>query len=312
MADRKSSVDTILGMADLGNGPVDELGSLRGNLKTSITKKISPTPPRSADDDSEHVLDLNISEVHPNPNQPRQHFDEKKLNELTASIKENGLISPILVRPVGKGYEIVAGERRYQASQLAGMTTIKSIVREMTDKEAFKISLTENLLREDLDPFEEAESYMTLQDEFGMTQAQIAETVQKSQPKISSTMRLITLPEPIRRDYSAPNISKSHLKELFAIDDPEMQIKVFQEMKRGDLSHKEVRALIKRISKQPTTKRQVTMTVQVKKKFASFYKNIDKDLRKSFEKASTDQKNEIKNILDDYISRLKKTRDELL
>lgn len=250
----------------------DEIGDL-GEVENTFSLESSP-PLSKLSDTSEQVLELPISEIQPNPNQPRKHFDEKKLHELAENIKVNGLISPILVRKVENGYEIVAGERRYQASQLAGMMTIKSIVREMTDKEAFKISLTENLLREDLDPFEEASGYKQLQDEFGMTQAQIAETVQKSQQEISSIIRLITLPEMIRNNYSTSSITKSHLKELFALDDPEKQILVFQEMRKEEMSIKEVRALIKRISKQTTTKRQITITVQVKKKFNSFFKKL--------------------------------------
>lgn len=302
---KKSGVNKLLDMA-----AEDEIGSLDG-MENTFGLHASPTLSLSSDD-AEKIADLKMSDVHPNPNQPRQHFNETKLGELAANIRENGLISPILVRPVGKAYEIVAGERRYQASQIAGIKTIKCIVREMEDKEAFKISLTENLLREDLDPFEEAASYVKLQDEFGMTQAQIADTVQKSQQEISSTSRLITLPEAIRSDYSSTSISKTHLKELFALDDPEMQIRVYQEMKKGDFSVKEIRAFIKKIAKKPTTKKQVTMTVLLEKKFSSFFKAIDKDLKKSVEKATADQKAKLKGIINAHIDLLKKTRDKLL
>lgn len=170
----------------------------------------------------EKVLLLPLRSVSPNPNQPRRSFDAGRLEELTASIREQGVLQPILVRPVpGKPaqYEIVAGERRYRAAEQAGLKHIPAIVKPLEDKATLEIALIENIQRQDLNPLEEAASYRELLDNYKYTQAQLAEKLGKSRVYIANTMRLLALPEDIRQLITAGRISAGHGRALLMLDD---------------------------------------------------------------------------------------------
>lgn len=165
-------------------------------------------------------VELRIMEVEPNKNQPRKDFSEEALEELAASIKEHGLLQPILVRPLTNGrYQIIAGERRWRASRKAGLSTIKAVIRDFKDEEVMEIALIENLQREDLNPIEEAEGYSSLIKELGLTQEQVAKKVNKSRSYVANSLRVLNLDPSSRRALKEGKISLGHAKALLAIED---------------------------------------------------------------------------------------------
>ena len=165
-------------------------------------------------------VELRIMEVEPNKNQPRKDFSEEALEELAASIKEHGLLQPILVRPTASGrYQIIAGERRWRASRKAGLSTIKAAIREFRDEEVMEIALIENLQREDLNPIEEAEGYGSLIETLGLTQEQVAKKVNKSRSYIANSLRILNLDNGSKRALKEGKITLGHAKALLSIDD---------------------------------------------------------------------------------------------
>lgn len=182
-----------------------------------------------------------------NPQQPRRHFAEQPLEELTESVKNQGVLQPILVRPVPgtapQRYEIVAGERRWRAAQKAGLTEVPVIVRELSDQETLVLALVENLQREDLNPMEEARGFAQLKEEFGLSQEDLALRVNKSRSAIANSMRLLTLPEEAREDLSANRYSAGHARALLAITDPLAQEQLRQRILRDHLPVRGAEAL---------------------------------------------------------------------
>lgn len=172
-------------------------------------------------EDRAEIVTLNIDALAPNPHQPRHHFDDTALAELAASIKAQGLIQPVLVRPgkIDGQYEIVAGERRWRASKLAGLNEIECIVRPMDDRESMAIALIENLQREDLNPMEEARALGQIKDNFMITQEELADKIGKSRPAVTNSLRLLKLPEPIQVMLETNALSAGHARALLAIED---------------------------------------------------------------------------------------------
>ncbi len=162
------------------------------------------------------VQPIPLSQIKPSPGQPRKQFDPEKLKELAASIATCGVILPILVRPTAGGYELVAGERRFRAASIAGLTEIPAIIRNIADSEALEMTLIENLQREDLNPIEAANGYRLLQDEYRMTQDDIAARVGKKRSTVTNTLRLLKLPNEIQREIITGNLSMGHAKALLA------------------------------------------------------------------------------------------------
>lgn len=170
--------------------------------------------------------DVRIDAICPNPQQPRRHFSEAQLEELTASIKSQGVLQPILVRPRPGSpgtYEIVAGERRWRAAKAAGLRTVPAVIREMNDQEVLVVALMENLQREDLTPLEEAMGLHQLKEEFGLSQEDMAARLGKSRSAIANTLRLLSLPERARQDLADGTISAGHARALLMVSDPETQ-----------------------------------------------------------------------------------------
>lgn len=180
-----------------------------------IEEKIIDSTPK------EEIVDVNLSELRSNPYQPRKVFDEDKLNELASSIKEHGVFQPIIVKKSIKGYEIIAGERRVKASQLAGLETIPAIIREFTDSEMMEIALLENLQRENLNSIEEATAYKKLLDSLNVTQEELAKRLGKSRSHITNMLGLLGLPDEVKSLISEDKISMSHARVLSKIDDKE-------------------------------------------------------------------------------------------
>ena len=192
-------------------------------------------------ENGESTVTLNISELEPNRNQPRREFDEEALNSLADSIKQHGLIQPILVRPIlGGGYMIVAGERRYRACQIAGVTEIPVIIRELTDKETMEIALIENLQRENLNPIEEAKGYRSLMDDYGMTQEQVSEVIGKSRPAVANSLRLLNLPDEVSVMLEKGQLSSGHARALLSFDDEAEMIRVANEIALSDMSVRQI------------------------------------------------------------------------
>ncbi len=176
-------------------------------------KPVSEPPPAGT-----RVLDIPLSLLHANPEQPRQHFDPVALEELAASLKEHGVLEPLLVNETKNGtYEIIAGERRFRAAKLAGLTTVPALVKNVAHDQKLAIAIIENVQRQDLNPIEEAFAYQRLIDEFDLTQEQIAKKVGKSRPVIANTLRLLALPKPIQAALIEKTISMSQARTLLAL-----------------------------------------------------------------------------------------------
>lgn len=190
---------------------------------------------------------LRLSEIEPNAEQPRKHFDEAALAELAGSIRDHGVLQPILVRPLPSGrYQLIAGERRWRAARMAGLTEVPVVVREMTDLEAMEFALIENLQREDLNPIEEALGYRQLMEEHGFTQEQVASRVGKSRPVVANALRLLNLPPEITELVTRGEVSAGHARALLAIEDRAEALALAQQVKAGALSVRELEKLAKK------------------------------------------------------------------
>jgi ParB family chromosome partitioning protein len=199
--------------------------------------------------------------VTPNPKQPRRSFDQGKLKELTASIKEQGVLQPILVRPISgehNKYEIVAGERRYRAAEQAGLKNIPAIVKPLEDKVTLEVALIENIQRQELNPLEEAASFRDLLDNYGYTQAALAERLGKSRVYIANTLRLLALPESVRRYVTAGRLSAGHGKALLMLEKDDDRVALAERIIEEGLSVRETEELAKNpaaiYKKQPSAK----------------------------------------------------------
>lgn len=194
---------------------------------------------------------LKISEIEPNRSQPRKEFDEKALSELAESISEHGLLQPLLVRPLKLGgYEIVAGERRYRACRMAGLTEVPVIIRELSESETMELALIENLQREDLTPLEEAMGYEVLMNEHGFTQDEVSKSVGKSRPAIANALRLLKLPEGVKELLKENKISAGHARALLSLENEENMLELAELIVAKDLSVRQTEKLCKNASKE--------------------------------------------------------------
>lgn len=200
--------------------------------------------------DKDSISKLKISLVDPKRDQPRKYFDKDALAELSASIAENGLLQPILVREYGEGrYQIIAGERRFRASKLAGLTEIPAIILEKDDRKAAQIALIENIQREDLNPLEEALAYKSLAEEYDMTQEELSLKIGKSRSAIANMLRLLDLPEEILTLVASKELSAGHARTLLGVKDRDDMILLAQKAVEEDLSVRTLEELVKKINK---------------------------------------------------------------
>ena len=202
--------------------------SRRKGLGRGLSALIPQAPAPAAPADRS----LAIDDIAPNPFQPRAHFDESALAEMVESIREQGVVQPLLVRRADRGYELVAGERRLRAARLAGLDAVPVVVRDLDDRQTLEIALVENLQREDLSALEEAAAYARLAEEFDLTQDEIAARVGKSRPAVANTMRLLGLPEPVREDLRRGAITAGHARALLAVPSSAEQISLARETVR--------------------------------------------------------------------------------
>jgi len=202
-------------------------------------------------ENSAGTVTLKISEIEPNRSQPRHDFNEESLRELADSIAVHGVLQPLLVRPLPEGgYQLVAGERRWRASRMAGLFEVPVIIRELSDSETMQISMIENLQRENLNPVEEALGYKTLIEEYGFTQDELSKTVGKSRPVITNALRLLKLRQEILDMLKEGEITTGHARALLSIDDSDEQLRIAQLIVKNDLTVRDIERISKTLNEQ--------------------------------------------------------------
>ncbi len=207
---------------------------------------------------TESILNIKLNDIDPNPNQPRKDFDRDGIEELAVSIKNHGVIQPIIVRKTGKRYMIIAGERRWRAAKLAGLTHIPAIVRDLDERQMYMITLVENIQREDLDPIEEAKGIKKLMDEYDLTQEEIANEVGKSRSAIANTMRLLKLPNWVQNLIKEGAIAPGHGRALLALNDKEDIREVVDRVIERELNVRETERLVKALNNEKKTNTQTS------------------------------------------------------
>lgn len=208
-----------------------------------------PDAPAPASASAERALDVDIDLLRPNRFQPRAVMDDARIEELSRSIKSQGVIQPIVVRKAAegeKGYEIIAGERRWRASQLAGLQKVPVVVRDIPEDRLLAVALIENIQREDLNPIEEALAYRRLADEYHLTQEQISDAVGKDRSTVANMMRLLKLPREVRENLGAGSLSMGHARALLALPDEAAQLRVSREVVSRNLSVRETEGMVKK------------------------------------------------------------------
>lgn len=200
--------------------------------------------------EAQKELFVKVTEIEPNPDQPRKYFDEEQLNELAESIKQYGVLQPLLVQKKRDHYEIVAGERRWRAARIAGVEKVPVVVREFSPQEAMEIALIENLQREDLDPIEEAKAYERLMLEFRMTQGEIAKRVSKSRTVITNSVRLLYLNPDVQKMVSEKRITSGHARAILSLQDQDQQLELAKIVERDHLNVREVERAVKTFGKE--------------------------------------------------------------
>lgn len=234
-------------------------------------------PSLSVNDDDK-VIEISLSQLRPNPYQPRKTFDEDSIKELAESIKQHGIIQPIIVRTVLKGYEIIAGERRFRASQFCGNATIPAVVRSFTDQQVMEIALIENLQREDLNAIEVAVAYQALIDKFKLTQEELSMKVGKSRSHIANFVRLLSLPAEIKDNVSRGTISMGHARALVGIKDEKAQKELADLTVSLDWSVRDLEEAIQKLD----TKQSEDKTKPNQKKRDPYIDHLEESLRERF------------------------------
>ncbi len=210
-----------------------------------------------------------IEAILPNPYQPRKSFDPEKIAELVASIKTSGLIQPLVVRQRADGFELIAGERRWRAAIKAGLQEVPIVVKNVSDDQVLKLSLIENIQRENLNPVEEAEAYNQLIEKFSLSQESVAEIVGKNRSTITNTLRLARLPEKIKQDLASGKISSGHARAILALGTVAEKFKLYQEILKRELSVRQTEALVKKMQEKkqsPSHPKEDVQTKHIKEK----------------------------------------------
>jgi ParB family transcriptional regulator, chromosome partitioning protein len=204
--------------------------SAKHGLGRGLGALLSSSPSPAAETGLSKAQELPIDSIVPNPRQPRKAFDNKSLDDLAESLKRSGLLQPVVVRRHGQQFQIVVGERRWRAAKMAGLTYIPALIREATDAETLELALVENLLREDLNPMEEAEAYQRLLTEFAWTQEDLGQRVGKDRSSVANCLRLLKLPELIQADLRAGRLTMGHARALLSLASPAEQLKLREEI----------------------------------------------------------------------------------
>lgn len=244
-----------------------------GINENSVSKDKTKKDKSSENQSGETIV--NITKVEPNREQPRKNFDEDALEELAESIKQFGLLQPILVQDRKTYYEIIAGERRWRAAKKAGLKEVPVIIKNLTEQEIVEISLIENIQREDLNPIEEAQAYKRLLTEFNLKQDEVAERVAKSRTAVTNSMRLLKLCDNVQQMIIDGMISTGHARALIMIEDPEQQYIIAQRIFDEKLSVRDVEKLVKNLNQPPKEKK----TASVDKSLEAVYQDIEENLK---------------------------------
>lgn len=224
------------------------------------------------------VTEIPVTSISVNPQQPRQHFSHEKLEELITSIKQYGILQPLLVSPKGDGYELIAGERRLRASRIAGLTTVPVTVRDVSELEKLELALIENIQRSDLNPIEKAEGYRKLANEFGLNHEEAAKKVGISRSNFSNTLRLLDLPGEIQKALGSGTISEGHAKILLGLPTAALQMRHLQMITSNNLSVRQLEGTVKGLTKQQHSK---TSTVASLNGIAPHVKAFAEDMSKT-------------------------------
>lgn len=209
--------------------------------------------------EAEEVEEISLDEIRPNPYQPRKTFDDKSLKELSESIKENGVFQPIIIRKSVNGYEIIAGERRFRASKLAGKTTIPAITRQFDEAQMMEVAVLENLQREDLTPLEEAQAYEMLQKNLGLTQEEVSKRLGKSRPYIANYLRLLTLPQKTKRLLQHGDLSMGQARTLLGLKNKEGIDKLAKKVVKEGMTVRKLEALVNKMNEKSKTAKPKTV-----------------------------------------------------
>lgn len=265
------------------------------------------SPKQSSIKKEDQVLHIPLSEITPNPDQPRKHFSHSDLEDLIASIKLHGVLQPILVsEKLTGGYELIAGERRFRASEMAGVATVPALIKKTNNQERLEIALIENIQRQDLNPIEEAFAYRRLTEEFGLKQDEVAQRVGKSRPAVTNTIRLLDLPEVIQRALMDGTLSTSKARAILSLRSQDEQIKMFQNMMGGHVTVRDVETAVA-LQGSRSRKGSVRRDPQIYE--------VEKQLEDRFgTKVKITQKGERGTVVLEYYSKdeLKKMIDDLL
>jgi len=227
----------------------------------------------------EEIIEIDIEELRPNPYQPRKVFKDEALDELAESIKEHGVFQPIIVKKSIKGYEIIAGERRYRASKKAGLSKIPAIVRSFTDEQMMEIALLENLQRENLSAIEEAQAYKSMIEKLYLTQEELAKKVGKSRSAIANSIRLLSLPEKIKGYVLEEKLSVGHVRAILSIENDEIRIITAEKIIEKGMNVRQTEDYIASLLKEPKTKKKSPLEEEMKRYFATLEKKLSNQLK---------------------------------
>lgn len=230
--------------------------------------------------DEKNIIELKISQIEPNKDQPRTVFDEEKLAALAESIDEYGVITPIVVKKLDNGfYKIIAGERRWRASKIAGKKTIPVIIKDYDDKETMEVALIENLQRENLNPFEEAKGYKELMDIFSLTQEEVAKKVGKSRSAVANSIRLLSLPDEIKKYVLEEKLSVGHVRAILSIENDEIRLIAAEKIIENGMNVRQTESYIASLLKEPKVKKKSPMEEEMKRYFATLEKKLSNQLK---------------------------------
>jgi ParB family transcriptional regulator, chromosome partitioning protein len=236
----------------------------RPALGRGLSALIPDTPASLVAPAADRSMEIDIDLLRPNKFQPRAGMDDERIEDLSRSIRSNGIIQPIVARKIDGGYEIIAGERRWRAAQRAGLLKVPVVVRDIPEDRLLAVALIENIQREDLNPIEEAAAYRRLSDEFHLTQEQIADAVGKDRSSIANYVRLLRLPQEVRANVAANALTMGHARALLGLTDENDQLRLARDVVAGNLSVRETEALIRKASAPAGAKPEKTADVHTR------------------------------------------------
>jgi len=218
-------------------------------MKKGLGRGLGALIPETGDDAPEGVIEIKVTDIEPNPDQPRKHFDKDKLNALADSISQHGVIQPLVLKKTHNGYRIIAGERRWRAAYIAGVKTVPAVIKDYDERELAEITLIENLQREDLNPIEEATGFRSLMDEYKMTQEEISKRVGRSRPAVANALRLLTLCVSVKQMVIDGAISGGHARALVTVENVSLQEELAKKIVENGLSVRQIEGLVANLDK---------------------------------------------------------------